>query len=154
MGIHRFGWSALIAAPVLLVVTEAAPAQTAVLRGDDEVRACLCLDQRLPALNGDVQAQRRAYQEKQEASAALEKQIQIQRALVDVNNPAEVDAFKQLLGRRDAAADALNGQTSSYADVVRRYNEAVAQYNDNCAGKPLDPDAKARVSRNLVCPKP
>ena len=53
------------------------------------------------------------------------------------------------------AADALNGQaTSSYADVVRRYNDAVAAYNNDCAGKTFDQERVTEDRRDLVCPKP
>jgi hypothetical protein len=148
------GWrSALIAALVLPVTAGAPAAQTA--RSGDEARACLCQEQLLSSLNNDVQAQSKAYEEKRQVFEALDKQVQTQRPQVNVKSQADIDAFKQLLERRDAAADALNGQaTSSYADVVKRYNEAVAQYNNNCAGKAFDPDRLGQERRDLACPKP
>jgi hypothetical protein len=149
----RNGWSALAPALTLLVVTDMAAAQSA--QSDEAVSACLCLDQLLSSLDGDVLAQLRAYGDKREAFEALDKQLQTQRLRVNVKIRADTDAFKQLRDRRDAAADELAGPVSSrFADLVNRYNEAVAQFNNHCAGKSFDPDAKARVSQNLVCPKP
>lgn len=148
------GWRSALEATLLLpLIAQAAAAQNAA--GSDEARACLCQEQRVSSLNGDVQAQSRAYEEKRQAFETLDKQVQTQRPQVNVKVQAEVDAFKKLLERRDAAADALNGQaTSSYGEIVKRYNEAVTTYNNNCAGKTFDQDRLSQDRRALACPKP
>ena len=152
MGMRGWGF-AFVGALALSSVADTAAAQA--VRGGDEARACLCQEQLVSSLNADVQAQSRAYEEKRQAFEALDKQVQTARPQVNVKNQAEIDAFKQLLERRDAAADALNGQaTSSYAEAVRRYNAAVTDYNNNCAGKPFDQDQLGQERHNLVCPKP
>src|SRR5216683_3339681 len=87
-------------------------------------------------------------------SATAHEQVRTTRPLVNVANPADVDAFKRLLERRDHAADALaSDATKSYSEAVARYNEAVAAYNGNCAGKAYDPDQLAELRRTLSCPK-
>ncbi len=148
------GWRLGLAAVLALAVTAGA-AEAQVVRAPDEIRACLCQEQAVSSLNGDVQAQSRAYELQREAFEALDKAVQSGRPQVNVNNPADVDAFKRLLGKRDAAADALAGPvTKTYADAVQRYNQAVANYNASCAGKAFDPDTLAAVKKNLSCPKP
>ena len=126
-----------------------------VVRSPDAIHACLCQEQSVSTLNGEVQAQAKAYDDKRQTFQALDKEVQTGRAKVNVNNAADVDAFKRLLEQRDQAADALAGAaTQSYADVVQRYNQAVASYNSSCAGKAFDPDEMAKVKQNLSCPKP
>jgi len=116
----------------------------------DWVTTCACQERLVSSLNGEVQAQSRAYEDKRRSFEALDQEVQTTRPRVDVKNPAEVDAFKQLLDRRDAAADTLNGQANeNYAAAVKRYNDAVADYNDYCAAGAAGSDR-----RPLVCPKP
>ena len=151
---RRGGWEIAIAALLALsAAVDSANAQ--VLRAPGEVYDCLCKDQTVAALNDRVKAERRSYEEKRHAFETLDQQVQIGRPKVDVNNPADVDAFKRLLEQRDAAADELAGPvTESYAAAVQRYNQAVSDYNAGCAGKAFDPDQLAAQKRNLSCPKP
>ncbi len=112
------------------------------------------MEQSVAALNAQVQAQSRAYEDKRQAFQALDNQVQTSRSQVNVNNQSDVDSFKRLLEKRDEAADALAGPaTSNYAEAVARYNEAVASYNGQCAGKAYDPDQLAQVKSSLNCPK-
>jgi hypothetical protein len=154
-GMGTGGWQWALAAAALALAVTAGAAEAQVVRAPDEIRACLCKEQSVSSLNADVQSQSRAYESQRESFEALDKAVQSGRPRVNVNNPADVDAFKRLLEKRDAAADALAGPTTkSYADAVQRYNQAVADYNDTCAGKAFDPDTLAAVKKTLACPKP
>jgi phage-related tail protein len=147
-------WPIVVAA-ALALPCGAAPAAAQVVTSPDEIHACLCREQAVSTLNAEVQSQSRAYEEKRQSFEALDKQVQTSRPQVNVNNQADVDAFKRLLERRDEAADALAGPaTRSYADAVQRYNQAVSEYNSSCAGRAFDPDQLAVQKRNLSCPKP
>jgi hypothetical protein len=147
------GWRIVVAAALALPQLSAA-AGAQVVRAPDEIRACLCKEQSVAELNGEVQSQSRAYEEKRQGFEALDKQVQTSRPQVNVNNQGDVDAFKRLLERRDEAADVLAGAaTRSYAEAVQRYNQAVTDYNSNCAGKAFDPDQLATQKRSLSCPK-
>ena len=124
------------------------------VRSPEQIRSCLCQERSVGALNGEVQAQSRTYEDKRQAFQALDKQVQTTRPSVNVANQADVDAFKRLLDRRDRAADDLaSNATKSYSDAVARYNQAVATYNGTCAGKSYDPDQLAELRRTLSCPK-
>lgn len=126
-----------------------------VVRAPDQIRSCLCQEQAVAALDGQVQAESRAYEDKRQAFQSLDRQVQQRRPQVNVKSQADVDAFKRLLEQRDQAADVLAGDaTKSYADAVARYNQAVASYNGACAGKAYDPDQLAELRRSLSCPKP
>jgi len=149
------GWRIGVAAALALLAAGGTAAAQAVTV-PSEVRACACKEALVAALNTEVQAQSRAYESQRETFEALDKAVQTGRPQVNVNSPADVDAFKQLLEKRDTAADTLAGPaTRSYADAVQRYNQAVADYNANCAGKSFDPDQLAAAKQNLsACPKP
>ena len=139
-----------------LMLSGAIPSATAqeLVRAPEQIRGCLCQERSVGALNAEVQTQSRGYEEKRQAFQALDQQVRTTRPLVNVANPADVDAFKRLLERRDHAADALASDTTkSYSEAVARYNEAVAAYNGNCAGKAYDPDQLAELRRTLSCPK-
>jgi hypothetical protein len=147
------GWRVALAM-ALSCVGGWAWAQEAV-HSPEQIRSCLCQERSVAALNTEVQNQSRSYEEKRQAFQQLDKEVQAMRPRVNVNDRSEVDAFKRLLERRDAAADALAGDvTHSYTDAVSRYNQAVVSYNGSCAGKAYDPDQLAELRRNLSCPKP
>jgi len=132
----------------------ASAAAQELVRAPDQIRGCLCQERSVGALNAEVQAQSRAYEDRRQAFQALDRQVQTTRPSVNVANQADVDAFKRLLEQRDHAADVLaSDATKSYSDVVARYNQAVAAYNGNCAGKAYDPDQLAELRRTLSCPK-
>lgn len=142
-------------APSATPAPPATPAPMEVVRAPEEVRACLCKEQAVGTLDAEVQAQKRAYDEKRQTFEALDKQVQTSRPQVNVNNPSDVDAFKRLLAQRDAAADTLDGPaTASYATAVKNYNAAVSDYNTSCSGKAFDQDVMARVKQSLSCPRP
>jgi uncharacterized protein YukE len=147
------GWRAVTMA-LILGWGASASAQN-VERSPGQIRNCLCQERSLAALNSEVQNQSRAYEEKRKAFQQLDSQVQTARPKVNVNDRADVEAFKRLLESRDAAADALAGEaTRSYSDAVTRYNKAVAAYNNGCAGKAYDPDQLAEIRRDLSCPAP
>ncbi len=152
----RIGVRPVLGAAALISSTMiGAVAAQEVVRSPDAIRTCLCQEQSVSTLNGEVQAQAKAYNDKRQTFQTLDKEVQTGRAQVNVNNPGDVDAFKRLLEQRDKAADELAGQaTQSYADAVQRYNQAVASYNSSCAGKAFDPDEMAKVKQSLSCPKP
>jgi hypothetical protein len=147
-------WRSVIAA-ALLLSGAAGGADAQMGRASDEVKACACKEQLVSSLNTEVMSQSSAYEAKRQAFEALDKQVQTARSLVNVRNPAEIDNFKQLLTRRDAAADALaDAANRSYAAAVQRYNEAVSDYNASCANKAFDPELMAELKRTLSCAKP
>lgn len=126
-----------------------------VLHAPDQIRACLCEQQSVKTLAEVVQQQSRVYEQRRQALEALDKEVSTKRPQVNVANQSDVDAFKHLLDERDAAADSFAGEvTQTYADAVRRYNQAVSTFNANCSGKAYDPQVLAQVQNNLSCPKP
>lgn len=142
------------AAIVASAVTTSAQAQM-VLTQPADIRACLCLQQSVTVLNGDVARQRQAHEQQRQQLDALDAEVNAQRSRIDVNNFDQVQAFKQLIERRDkAAADFAGPVTARYADAVARYNAAVNQFNGTCAGKAYDQAALGQAQAGLSCPVP
>jgi hypothetical protein len=149
------GWRLAVAMAMTLLGLGAEARAQEVERSPEQIRGCLCQERALATLNAEVQNQSRLYEDKRQAFQQLDNQVQTARPKVNVNDRAEVEAFKRLLERRDTAADTLAGEaTRSYGDAVTRYNKAVASYNSGCAGKAYDPDQLAEIRRTLSCPTP
>jgi hypothetical protein len=147
---------AKVAVASLLLPAMAGPARAQqVLSSPEAIRSCLCQEQSVTALANEVLQQNRVYEEKRKALESLDNEVRARRAQINVANQSEVDAFKQLLDRRDQAGAEFAGPvTRNYSDMVARYNGAVASFNDACAGKAYDSDVLAQVRANLACPRP
>jgi hypothetical protein len=77
----------------------------------------------------------------------LDSQLAAARAREDVSNPQSVAEFRQLLAQRDSAFKQSNGELIGATQAATgRYNEAVANYNNRCAGRPLPPPPPAPLS--------
>jgi hypothetical protein len=101
---------------------------------------CFCLKQSVDDTHTDLQAKQGELTAAQGQLSQLDNQLATARANEDVNNPQSVAEFRQLLAQRDAAFKQSNGEllTASQA-ATARYNQAVADYNNQCAGRPLPP---------------
>lgn len=142
------------AAVMASAAVTSAEAQTVLTQAGD-IRACLCLQQSVTALDGEVARQRQAHEQQRQQVEALDAEVNAQRSRIDVNNFDQVQAFKHLLEQRDkAAADFAGPVTASYADAVARYNAAVNRFNGSCAGKAYDQAVLAQVQAGLSCPVP
>ncbi|HKW52820.1 MAG TPA: hypothetical protein VJO12_03950 [Stellaceae bacterium] len=147
-------WQIGVTSWLLLSGVVGGAAAQELVRAPDQIRSCLCQERSVGALNSEVQAQSRSYEDKRQAFQAFDKQVQTTRPRVNVAKQGDVDAFKRLLEQRDRAADDLaSNATKTYSDAVSRYNQAVAAYNTACAGKSFDPDQLAEIRRTLSCPK-
>lgn len=149
------GWQIAFAVALAAAAMTGVAAAQQTVHSPAEIQGCLCQEQSVAALNGEMQRESRAYEDKRQSFQALDDQVRTSRSQVNVNNPGDVEAFKRLLDRRDQAADELAGNANrSYSAAVARYNQAVSGYNTSCAGKAFDADQMAEVKRSLSCPKP
>lgn len=123
---------------VVLCVALATPALAQMPPGPDF--ACLCLKQSVDASGADMNARQSELSAAQSQLGRLDSQLAAARARADVNNPQAVAEFRQLLAQRDAAFRQSNGDTIAASQAATgRYNQAVADYNNRCAGRPLPP---------------
>ena len=144
----------LLVAGLALFVTTPADAQAPPASPEASAIAhCLCLHRDLGALGADMAAKRRAYDQLQHELAAVDAELQRERATIDVNNPDAIARFRQQLLQRDALFERSTGPAASdLAAAVARYNATVGQYNAQCANRPRDPVLLSQVAASLVCP--
>ena len=101
---------------------------------------CLCLKQSVDDLYTDMTAKQGELNAAQSQLGQLDNQLAAARAREDVTNPQSVAEFRQLLAQRDAAFKQSNGDLIGASQAATaRYNQAVADYNARCAGRPLPP---------------
>jgi len=120
-----------------------------------DIAACLCLRQAVDVLGADMAAKQRSRDELNAELARLDAEMQRARAGMNVNDPAAVAQFRQLLQQRDAAYRRSTGLvTGDLSSATSRYNARVNEYNTRCANRPRDPGLLASVQATLSCPTP
>ena len=130
---------------VLLCAALAAPAWAQMLPGPDF--SCLCLKQAVDDTLTDMQTKNAELGAAQAQLNQITGQLTTARAAMDVNNPQAVAQFRQLLAQRDQAFRQSNGDLITAAQAATaRYNQAVANYNNQCAGRPLPPPPPGPLS--------
>jgi hypothetical protein len=125
-----------------------------VVRDPSVIRSCLCEQQTVLSLQDAVVARRQLYESSQKSAVSLSNQVDTRRAQINVYSTDEIEAFKQLLQQRDAAAEMATTMTQDFDSVADRYNAAVAGYNGTCAGRSYDQAALAQAQATLACPRP
>jgi hypothetical protein len=139
----------LAAGLVTSVVAVPARAQMPVPVGPD----CLCLRVAVDALSQDLAAKHQAYDALQNEIGQIDNQLASERTTMDVNNPAAVARFRQLLERRDSLFQQSTGPGfGALSAATDRYGARVQEYNSRCAGRPMDPGLLAQAAR--TCPPP
>lgn len=116
----------------------AAPALAQMPPGPDFT--CLCLKQTVDDTHTDMQAKQGALDNAQSQLASIDRQLAAARGQMNVDDPQAQAQFRQLLAQRDAAFKQSHGEiiAASQAATVH-YDQAVANYNSQCAGRPLPP---------------
>jgi hypothetical protein len=131
-----------------------ADAQQPIVSSPDTIRACLCQQQSVNRQVSELAARRQTYDERRRQADALVAEAAARKSQVDINDPAAIAAYSELLGRRDAAVRTLaDDLTPRYSAFVGSYNQRVAQYNQQCSGQSFDAAVLSRVQQSLVCPQ-
>jgi hypothetical protein len=110
--------------PVSLVlalgVVPPAWAQSAtMITAPQDIAACLCLEQAVSVLARDMEARKAIYEEKGRLLEGLDGEVAASRRRLNVENPNEVAAFRDLLDRRNAAqAELADRAAPDYAALV------------------------------------
>jgi hypothetical protein len=100
-------------------------------------------------------AQQSSYAAARDELTRLDAQLQSARAGMNVNDPAAVAQFRQLLEQRDAAFRRSSGlATGDLTSAITRYNARINEYNARCANRPRNPELLAQVQAGLSCPPP
>lgn len=118
------------------------------------VQECLCAERAVSLLTERVRVAKRRYNEARRQSDSLSQQVEEARGRVNTDNRDDIEAFRGLLARRDAAAQAFRDESQRYAAMVARFNAAAADNNAACTGRLFDQEEVESVKSTLVCPRP
>jgi hypothetical protein len=143
MTVFRLGLGALFCA----VMTVPALAQMPGYPPPGPDFSCLCLKQSVDDTHTDMQTKQGELSAAQAQLGQLDNQLAAARSGVDVNNPQAVAQFRQMLAQRDALFKQTNGNLIAAARAATgAYNQSVAAYNNQCAGRPLPPPPPGPLS--------
>ncbi len=126
------------------------PAGSQIVSNPQQIQYCLCLQTRYEMLSNDSTAKQTAYNQAVAQRADLDSQIAAAKA--GPSSPDRVEHIRELNARRIALQQQINQQyIPEQQGSTERYNEAVGQYQQSCAGKDFDSTVLARVKTGLVC---
>ncbi len=127
-----------VALGALLCAALTAPALAQMPPGPE--LTCYCLKQSVDDANTDMQTKQSELGAARSRVVSLDRQLAAARAQMNVNDPQAQAQFRQLLAQRDAAFRQSNGDLIAASQAATaHYNQAVANYNNQCAGRPLPP---------------
>jgi hypothetical protein len=133
-------------APAQYAPTEPPAAEVAAARN------CLCLQRAVSERRFDLDVRQGLFEKSVADVQSIERQVEQTRPTVNVENPAQIDAFRSLLARADAARSHYERvAVPEQQQAVQRYNESVQQLNAACQGRSFSTYAWDRASRDLVC---
>jgi hypothetical protein len=117
-------------------------------------RNCLCLQRAVTERKFELDVRQGLFEKAVADVNTLERQVEQTRPTVNVENPTQVDGFRSLLARADAArAHYERVAVPEQQQSVARYNEVVQQLNAACQGRSFSTYAWDRAGRDLVCPR-
>ncbi|MGQ0675808.1 MAG: hypothetical protein ACT4N4_06945 [Rhodospirillales bacterium] len=144
--------------PLAALWAGTAPAQDlAVQPPVEEVAAahrCLCLEQKVQDSRFEMDVRNGLFQKSRDDTQALEREVEQRRSAIDVNDRAQIDAFRALLDR--AAAARGNYEQVAVPDqqrAVAGYNAAVGELNAACGGKSYSTHAWEAARKLPDCPR-
>lgn len=120
-----------------------------------EIASCLCMHRAVDALGADMAAKQQALSDVRAQLDRATRDLEATRSRVDVNDPAAVAHFREMLAQRDALFRRANGPAvTDAAAAVDHYNQRSNEYNSRCADRAMDPGTVDRVQATLSCPAP
>jgi hypothetical protein len=137
----------------MLAFVAAAQAQTGPL-SLEETRQCLCRSQQLDRWRRENDMHLAMYEERKAELMSMIKTIDQQRALVDPNDLAAVEAFRRMMTREHALRNYVQEELlGAYRDRLKQYGELVGQYNAMCTKRAMPKPHVEALKGNLQCPE-
>jgi hypothetical protein len=124
--VPRAGWLPAVAtalAAISFLASADAVAQDPNIRrilSPEETRECICMSDRLEAVRGQLDPLEQEFKR-------LDELVERARPSVNTDDPAEVDSFRRIYGRREALRQQLQAERNSeLGGVIGRYNQQCA----------------------------
>jgi DNA-binding FrmR family transcriptional regulator len=119
-----------------------------------QARNCLCLEQAVAQARFELDVRNGIFEKARGDLDAIARAVEQRRPTVDVNDPTQVDAFRSLLARADAAREHYERvAVPEQQRAVAGYNGAVERLNAACQGRSFSTYAWEAARRDLVCPR-
>ncbi|MBY0430710.1 MAG: hypothetical protein K2Q10_05900 [Rhodospirillales bacterium] len=146
-------WSrAAILAALVSVTAMPVAADAQVLTRPQDIGYCLCQEERISKLDGDMKSRQTDYERKKRAFEDLTLKIDSTRPNVNVDNEMDTESFRLMLMDKDEREKQLQETAfPAYQQSVERYNEAVAAFGPRCAGRAYDTVVLRKVRETLFC---
>lgn len=127
-------------------------AQQAALTDPAAIATCLCQERVIAEQQREIGVRQTIYERTKAEVDRLMAEVERRRPLVNVDLPAEVTAFRELLDELDAAQDRMiRSALPDYQAAVAAYNESTARYTLSCATG-YHPAVLDAVKARLSCP--
>ncbi|MBL8706136.1 MAG: hypothetical protein JNM30_14900 [Rhodospirillales bacterium] len=138
------------AAPAFAQYAPVQPAEAEVAAA----RNCLCLEQAVESRKFELDVRNGIFEKARADMLAVEAEVAQRRPAVNVDDSNQVDAFRSLLARADAAR--AHYEFTAVPDqqrAVGEYNAVVEQLNASCKGRSFSTYAWTAARQNLTCPR-
>ncbi len=125
----------------------------------EEVKSCLCQEEDISSLRGELTAREALSHEHEIVLGQLEATIADHRRLMDPESPIDQNTLKGLLAQRERQRERLRYEArAAERDTRTRLNDAVNRYNVECAERPMLKSTVAAAKEDLgdppQCPAP
>ena len=137
---------------VIIAAAGSAEAQTAQSMPFEQVRSCLCQQQKLEAAQGQMTTAMTAYQQRQQELQQVEQQLAELQRTATAGDAQAVAQAQALIDRRNLLRGQFRQVSGPYRDAAASYNTQVESYNAACTTQPMLSTDIAAAKANLTCP--
>lgn len=142
-----------IALAGLAFATSSRAAEQPVMSDPAAISSCLCLERSVAIKSDEMKRLQTVYEQAAASLASQNAEIEARRPKVEVDNPFQVEAFRDRLIERDKANELFQTETTpDYQHSVAAYNQEVGAYTNSCSGRSFDATVLQSVKASLSCP--
>jgi hypothetical protein len=119
-----------------------------------ELRDCLCMDQQMSNMRGDLSIRQDLLNERQQELANIDQQVKSQATSLAPGDAVGHRVLEDLLAQQQAIRNSIQSSLRpAYNSLVNQLNATVAQYNGQCVNRPRYAADVNAAQQNLQCPK-
>jgi hypothetical protein len=140
----------LALAPYMAVAQTPQPALSV-----NEIRACLCQEQKIAALRGVTADKDADYKDRTSQSKGLTAQINQMTATMNPTDTLAQDQLSELIDLRARVQNQIRDKAlPALQQATNALNMEVQKYNSSCANRTIYDTDDVEAHKNLMCPKP
>jgi hypothetical protein len=140
-------------APAPVTTTTTTPATSPAL-SVTELRDCLCMDQQMSNMRGDLSIRQDLLNERQQELANIDQQVKSQATALAPGDAVGHRVLQDLLAQQQAIRNSIQSSLRpAYNNLANQLNAVVARYNGQCVNRPRYAADVNAAQQNLQCPK-